>query len=166
MSANLLGIACRKETYTSMLRMLVLPLLLTLSGTAHAQKATYKIGPLVIEAPWARATSAGAKVGAGYMKITNTAQEPDRLIGGSVSLATEVAVHEMAMRGGIPKMRRLEGGLEIGPGQTELKPGGYHLMFMGLRQGLREGETMKGTLVFEKAGTVGVEYHVRRIGAQ
>jgi hypothetical protein len=60
-----------------------------------------------------------------------------------------------------------EGGLEIWPGQTkELKPGGYHLMFMGLRQGLREGETMKGTLVFEKAGTVGVEYHVMRIGAQ
>jgi periplasmic copper chaperone A len=150
-----------------MLRMLVLPLLLTLCGTAHADKRTYKIGPLIIEAPWARATSAGAKVGAGYVKITNTGQEPDRLIGGSVSLATEVAVHEMAMRGGIAKMRRLEGGLEIWPGQTkELKPGGYHLMFMGLRQGLREGETMKGTLVFEKAGTVGVEYHVMRIGAQ
>jgi periplasmic copper chaperone A len=108
-----------------------------------------------------------SRVGAGYVKITNTGQEPDRLIGGSVSLATEVAVHEMAMRGGIAKMRRLEGGLEIGPGQTEeLKPGGYHLMFMGLRQGLREGETTKGTLVFEKAGTVGVEYHVMRIGPQ
>jgi periplasmic copper chaperone A len=59
-----------------MLRMLVLPLLLTLCSTAHAQKQTYKIGPLIIEAPWARATAADAKVGAGYVKITNTGQEP------------------------------------------------------------------------------------------
>jgi copper(I)-binding protein len=84
-----------------------------------------------------------------------------------MSLATEAEVHEMVTSGGVAKTRRLEGGLEIGPGQTvELKPGGYHLMFMGLRQGLREGETMKGTLVFEKAGTLGLEYHVARLGAQ
>jgi copper(I)-binding protein len=150
-----------------MLRILAWALLLAVCAGALAQGPTYKIGPLVIEAPWARATPAGAKVGAGYVKITNTGEQPDRLIAGSLALASAVEVHEIAMTDGIAKMRRLENGLEIEPGKTvELKPGGYHLMFTGLRSGLREGETMKGTLVFEKAGTVGIEYRVARIGAQ
>ena len=63
------------------------------------------------------------------------------------------------------RMKPVEGGLEIGPGATvELRPGGYHLMFMDLKEPLREGRTVKGTLVFEKAGTLEVEYVVRPIG--
>ena len=74
---------------------------------------------------------------------------------------------EMSMTDGIMKMRKLARGLEIKPGQSvELKPGGYHLMFMGLRGGLKEGQTIKGTLVFEKAGSVDVEYRVAAIGAK
>jgi len=65
------------------------------------------------------------------------------------------------------KMRKLENGLEIKPGQSvELKPGGYHLMFMGLSEGFKQGETIKGTLQFEKAGSVDVEYRVAPIGAK
>jgi copper(I)-binding protein len=128
---------------------------------------TYKVGPLVIEAPWARATPGGAQVGGGYLKITNTGAETDRLIGGSLPIATSVEVHEMSMTDGVMKMRKLEKGLEIKPGQTvELKPGGYHIMFMGLREGLKQGQPIKGTLVFEKAGSVEVEYLVEPIGAQ
>jgi copper(I)-binding protein len=71
----------------------------------------------------------------------------------------------MAMSDGIMKMRRLEKGLEIAPGRTvELKPGGYHLMFLGLRDGLKEGQAVKGSLVFEKAGTIDVEFRVGPIG--
>src|SRR5215470_4471827 len=88
----------RRETF--MLLMRVLALLLTLCGDALAQERTYKLGPLVIETPWARATSAGAKVGAGYAKITNTGQESDRLLGGSLPLATEVEVDETVMSNG------------------------------------------------------------------
>ena len=128
---------------------------------------TYKVGPLVIEAPWARATPGGAQVGGGYLKITNTGAETDRLIGGSLPIATSVEVHEMSMTDGVMRMRKLEKGLEIKPGQTvELKPGGYHIMFMGLREGLKQGQPIKGTLVFEKAGSVEVEYLVEPIGAQ
>ena len=73
----------------------------------------------------------------------------------------------MSMTDGVMRMRKLEKGLEIKPGQTvELKPGGYHIMFMGLREGLKQGQPIKGTLVFEKAGTVEVEYLVAPIGAQ
>jgi periplasmic copper chaperone A len=125
-----------------------------------------KVGTLVIEAPWTRATPAGAKVAGGYVKITNTGDQPDRLTGGSLPVATKVEVHQMAMSDGVMKMRRLENGIEIGPGQTvELKPGSYHLMFTGLREGLKAGQVIKGTLVFEKAGSVEVEYRVAPIGA-
>jgi uncharacterized protein YcnI len=127
---------------------------------------TFKVGTLVIEAPWARATPGGAQVGGGYMKITNTGKDADRLVGGSLPIAGEVEVHEMAMTGNVMKMRRLADGLEIKPGESvELKPGGNHLMFMGLRGGLKAGQPIKGTLVFQKAGTVEVEYRVAPIGA-
>jgi copper(I)-binding protein len=101
------------------------------------------------------------------LKITNTGNQPDRLVGGSLPLATEVEVHEMIMDDGVMKMRRLDKGLEIGAGKTvELKPGGYHLMFTGLREGLKEKQTIRGTLLFEKAGSIEVEYSVALIGAQ
>jgi periplasmic copper chaperone A len=132
-----------------------------------AATSSYKIGALVIEAPWTRATPAGATVAGGYLRITNTGTEPDRLVGGSVPVASTFEVHEMSMTDNVMKMRKLTDGLEIKPGQTvELKPGGYHLMFMGLRQGLKDGQTVKGTLVFEKAGTVEIEYRVAPLGAQ
>jgi len=128
--------------------------------------SAYKIGSLVIEAPWARATPGGARVGGAYLKITNTGSEPDRLTGGSVPIAKSIEVHEMAMAGDVMKMRRLEKGLEIKPGETvELKPGGNHLMLMGLTQGLKEGQPVTGKLVFEKAGTVEVTFGVAPMGA-
>ena len=142
---------------------------------AHGQQAaqmpagarTYKAGALVIETPWTRATPGKSTVGAGFMKITNTGKEPDRLIGGSAELAKTFEVHEMSMSGDVMKMRRLDKGLEIKPGESvELKPSSYHIMFMGLARPLKVDETIKGTLIFERAGTVSVEYSVRPIGAQ
>ncbi len=127
--------------------------------------AAVRVGDLLIEGPWARATPGGAKVGGGYVKITNTGAMPDRLIGGSLPAAGSVEVHEMRMANNVMEMRRVDG-LEIKPGQSvELKPGGYHLMFMELKEGLKAGQTLKGTLVFEKAGTVQVEFFVAPIGA-
>jgi len=128
---------------------------------------TFKVGAIVIEAPWTRATPGGAQVGGAYLKVTNTGAEADRLIGGSLPTAAAVEVHEMSMADGVMKMRKLEQGLEIKPGQTvELKPGGFHIMFMGLREGLKQGPPIKGILVFEKAGSIEVEYSVAPIGAQ
>jgi copper(I)-binding protein len=126
----------------------------------------YKLGQLVVEAPWARATPGGAQVGGGYLKITNMGKESDRLIGGSLPVATSVEVHQMTMSNGVMKMRRMEHGLDIKPGETvELKPGSYHLMFNGLRESLKQGQTIKGTLQFEKAGFIEVEFQVAPIGA-
>lgn len=126
----------------------------------------YKAGALKIDHPWTRATPGGAKVGGGFMTITNTGTESDRLVGGSADIAKIFEVHEMKMEGTVMKMRALETGLEIKPGATvELKPGGYHVMFIDLKAPLKEGETVKGELVFEKAGKVAVEYKIENRGS-
>jgi len=151
---------------TLLLGAAVAELLITAAVSSEAPRS-YKVGHLIIESPWIRATPAGARVAGGYVKITNNGQTSDRLIGGSLPVAAEVQVHEMSMHNGIMSMRMLQDGLEIDPGKSvELKPGGYHLMFTGLREGLKEKETVKGTLLFEKAGQVEVEYTVAPIGAQ
>lgn len=135
-----------------------------IAGAATAPAAA-KAGSVSVEQPWSRATPGGAKVGGGYLRITNAGTAPDRLIGGSFPLASKVEVHEMRMDGDVMRMKPVEGGLEIKPGATvELKPGGYHLMFMDLKEPLKEGQTVKGTLTFEKAGNVAVEYVVRGMG--
>jgi copper(I)-binding protein len=136
-----------------------------LAGAAQAQDK--KAGDLQIGAPWARATPKGAKVGGGYLRITNTGTAPDRLTGGSSPASGTVEVHEMSMSGGVMKMRAVAGGLEIKPGETvELKPGGYHLMFMNLKQPFEQGHPVSATLNFEKAGKVDVQFSVGGMGAQ
>ena len=127
----------------------------------------YKVGSIVIQGPWTRATPTGSKVAGGFMKLQNTGKEADRLIGGSLAIAGKLEIHEMAMVDNVMKMRELGKGLEIKPGQSvELRPGSYHVMFLDLKQQLAEGDEVKGTLVFEKAGKVEVEFTVRGMGAQ
>jgi copper(I)-binding protein len=125
-----------------------------------------KIGSLDISTPWARATPKGATIGGGYLKITNTGTTADRLVGGSTPISGKLEVHEMSMSGGVMKMRPVSGGLEIKPGQTvEFKPGGLHIMFVGLKQPLQQGQHFKATLQFEKAGSVDVDFSIAGVGA-
>lgn len=129
------------------------------AGLAHA-------GDIALEKPWSRAAPSGAPVGAGYVVLKNTGATPDKLISATApDVAGKVEIHEMAMDNGVMKMRPVNG-LEIPAGKSvELKPGGYHIMFMQLKKPLVAGETIKGTLTFEKAGAVPVEYKVEAMGA-
>ncbi len=130
------------------------------SVAAFAQE--YRAGPIRVEAPWIRATPAGAQVAGGYMKIENTGREADRLVGGSTDIAGKFEIHEMKMSGSIMRMRELDKGLELPPGQSvELKPGSLHVMLTDLKGQAKTGDKVKGTLVFEKAGKVEMEYTVR-----
>jgi periplasmic copper chaperone A len=148
-----------------MIRALVVGIAL-LSVAPDASAFDYKIGNIEIDRPWSRATPKGAKVASGYLRITNRGSAPDRLIGGTFAQSRAVEVHEMSVERGVMKMRELKGGLEINPGATvELKPGALHFMFTDLARALAKGERIKGTLVFEKAGSVDVEYAVEAIGA-
>ena len=135
--------------------------------TAAPAVTAIRAGTLSIQAPWARATPNGAKVAGGYLSITNTGTEPDKLTGASLERANRGEVHSMSMDGGVMKMAPVEGGLVIKPGETvTLKPGGYHLMFTDLKQPLMKGDTVDGTLTFETAGTVPVAFTVEGIAAQ
>lgn len=126
-----------------------------------------QLGALKVTSAWARATPKGAAVGGGYLTITNTGKEADRLVGGASDVSSGVEVHEMSMDGGVMKMRPVSGGLEIKPGQTvTLKPGGLHIMFTGLKKPLVQGQHLKVTLVFAKAGKIDVDFAIAGIGAQ
>jgi copper(I)-binding protein len=138
-----------------------------LASVCLASAHEYKTGDLTIGHPWIRATPAGAKTAGGYLKITNHGKQTEKFVGGSATGAQQFEIHEMAMADNLMKMRRLDAPLEIKPGETvELKPGGFHLMLIGLNAPFREGEKIKGTLVFEKAGTVEVEFKVEPMGGK
>ena len=125
-----------------------------------------KIGDLVLDHAWARATPGGAKVGGGYLIIENKGAIPDKLIGGSSPAAAKVEVHEMATNNGVMTMRPVENGLSIPAGQSvTLAPGGYHLMLMDLKGPLKKGDRVPVTLAFEKAGEVKVTLDIEGIGA-
>jgi len=135
-------------------------------STVTAEAADYDVGSIHITQPWARATPKGAKSGAGYMTITNKGTTPDRVNCVSSDASAQCQIHSMTMEGGVMKMRPVEGGLEIKPGETvTLAPGGFHVMLVTLKHPLEADQTVKATLKFDKAGTVDVEYPVVAIGA-
>src|SRR5260370_3362205 len=125
-----------------------------------------KLVSLEVDPPWSRATPKGAKTGAGYVSIKNPGAPADRLLGGSFADAGKIEIHQMTMDRGVMKMRPVAGGVEIKAGETlELKPDGLHLMFVDLKQPLKKGEQVDGTLEFEKSGKVEVQFTVEGIGA-
>jgi copper(I)-binding protein len=149
-----------------MIRTTILGTALAIAIACPATAADVTAGDLKISAPWARATPKGASVGGGYLSITNSGDSSDRLIGGSTDVSKGFKIHSTQMDNGVMKMRPVTDGVEIRPGQTiELKPGGYHVMFVGLKHGLKQGDHFGATLQFEKAGKVDVDFTVERIGA-
>jgi len=142
-----------------MTKTLTLLAALLLGTAAPAHQIT--IGNLEIVHASIPAPFAGAKSAAGFMAIVNNGTEPDRLIGASAGFANMTQVHESKTdANGIATMNHIEA-LEIPAGETVmLEHGGYHVMFMGLKQTLTEGDMLPATLIFEKAGTVELEFMV------
>ncbi|MCX7345228.1 MAG: copper chaperone PCu(A)C [Alphaproteobacteria bacterium] len=127
------------------------------SGHAHE----IKLGDIVISHPWSRPAPMASDVAAGFMKITNTGTADDRLVSATAAITGTVQLHDMKMEGDVMKMSEIPGGIVIPTGQTvELKPKSLHVMFMDLKRAPVEGEQFKGTLTFEKAGTVEIDYEV------
>ena len=137
------------------------------ASASPALAQNYKVGSIEVGQPWVRATPGSATFTAGYFRITNSGTSADRLVGGSLDIASRFEIHEMAMEDNVMKMRPLANGLEIKAGATvELKPSSYHAMIMGLKTPLKQGQRIKGALVFENAGRLDIEYSVEGIGAQ
>jgi len=136
------------------------------AATAAVQAADYDVGPIHIAQPWARATPKGAAAGAAYMTITNTGKTPDKVNCVSSDASAECQIHTMTMDNGVMKMRPVEGGLEIKPGETvTLAPGGLHMMLVNLKRPLEPGKSVMATLKFDNAGSVDVTYPIAAIGA-
>ena len=126
----------------------------------------YKLGDLVIEHPWSRATAPSAPTAGGYLRIVNNGKTADRLVSGRSTASDKVEIHEMKMEGNVMRMRELEKGLEIpAGGSVTLAPGGYHLMFIQLKEPFKEGAQVPATLVFEKAGAIDVVFSVNAMGS-
>ena len=125
----------------SLSRHLVFAITLALAGAnAYAQTA--------VKDPWIRGTVAQQKATGLFAQITSTSG--GKLVAGSSPVAGVVEIHEMAMEGNVMKMRAIAGGLDLPAGKAvELKPGGYHVMLMDLKQQLKEGDTVAVTLVVE-----------------
>jgi periplasmic copper chaperone A len=115
---------------------------------------------VAVELPWARPTVPGQQGGGGFLVLRNSGPNADRLLSGSTPLAERFELHTMAMKGDVMEMRQVDA-IELPAGKTvALKPGGLHVMFIGLKQPLAIGSKVPVTLKFEKAGEVKVEFDV------
>ncbi len=105
---------------------------------------------------WIAPPPVGAPTAAGYLTLKNTGPTPDIFLGGATPAAQALEVHSMSTTGGIMRMRRVEAGLPIAPGQTlVLAPGdGDHLMLIHLAHPLKAGDRVPAVLNFAKAGAV------------
>jgi copper(I)-binding protein len=120
-----------------------------------------------VSSPWARATPERAKVGGGFMTLINKGSQDDRLTGAASEVSGSVEIHEMHLVNGVMMMRHLNPGIPIKAGSSvTLKPFSHHLMFMDLKQPLVARQSIKVTLLFEKAGSVEIDYEVLPIGAK
>jgi copper(I)-binding protein len=140
---------------------------LTAAALSPVSAHEIKAGDLTVVHPWTRATPAGATVAGGFLKIVNTGATDDRLLSATAEIATVVQLHDMKMVGDVMEMSEVQGGIPIPAGATvELKPKSLHLMLMGLKSAPTAGTVFNGTLTFEKAGVVNVEFAVEEMGKE
>ncbi|MCF8465827.1 MAG: copper chaperone PCu(A)C [Sneathiella sp.] len=120
---------------------------------------------IVVEDAWSRERPAGAIVGGAFVTIHNKEGEQDQLVAASSPIADKVEIHTTVMQGGVMSMLRQEE-LIIPAGETiVMKPGGFHVMLMGLKENLEKGKKFPLTLNFARAGEITVEVHVKEAGA-
>lgn len=131
-----------------------------LIGTAVAET------PIAIANAWSRATPGGAAAGAAFFVIENRGANDDTLLGADAEVADSVELHTHIHDSGVMRMRAIERILVPAGGQATLQPGGDHVMLIGLRRPLVEGETFTLGLTFARAGHVAVPVTVKAIGAR
>ena len=134
-----------------------------MKGLQLAAAAFLVAAPAMARAPavkvegWARA---GASSSAAYLTIANGQRQADRLLGATSPAARSVSIHNTTMQNGVMRMRGA-GAVPVAAGaRIAMKPGGMHVMLMGLKAPLRPGTRLPLTLRFERAGNVQVSVPV------
>ena len=131
---------------------------------AQGSAAETRAGGIVITQPWSRAAMRGGS-GAAFLTLRNTGTAADRLLAATTPAAGRVELHSMVRDGDVMRMRE-QPAIDLPPGQeVVLRPGGLHIMMLGLAQPLDRGATLPLTLRFERAGEVTVQVAVQAAGA-
>ncbi|MET3497818.1 copper chaperone PCu(A)C [Variovorax boronicumulans] len=144
---------------TPIARILALSAASFLVSTAYAQ--------VTVKDAWVRATVPKQQATGAFMQIS--APQDSKLVSASSPVTPVVEVHEMAVQDGVMRMRQVPS-VALPAGKTvELKPGGYHVMLLDLKQQVKEGDTVPLTLVFEgkdgKRESLEVKAPVRALNA-
>ncbi len=135
--------------------------------TAPAMAHEYRVGDIEVMHPYAPPTPPGAPMAAGYLEIINHGDQDERLLGGSVTFAHELQVHETTVEDDVSRMRQITDGLVIPAGATvTFQPMGKHLMFVDLAEPLVDGDRKNATLSFEQAGELDVEFAIEHADAE
>lgn len=146
-------------------RLFALAATVAVAATPIAVSAS-RVGAITVSGAWSRETASTQVVGGGFMTIVNRGSGDDRLVSASSPIAAEVQLHTMSMDGGVMRMRQVTDGIGIpAKGSVELRPGSFHIMFMGLKRQLRQGERFPVTLRFQRAGRVTVQFAVQPVGS-
>ena len=141
----------------NLIRAVALTLATCTAMAAHAHD--FKLGAIRIGHPYARATVAGQTTGVGFLKLDNAGAD-DTLLAATAAVASRVELHSMRMDGDVMQMRQVDA-IALPAGKTvELKPGGWHLMFIGLKAPLKAGDKFPMKLKFERAGEVEVTVNI------
>jgi periplasmic copper chaperone A len=144
---------------------LTLGLLTGLSPWQHANAADdITVAGITISGAWARASTGGGRPSAAYVSIKNTGAA-DVLTGASTPVAEKVEIHQSKMENGVMRMNKVEPLALPKGGMVTMKPGGYHIMIMRLKQPIKMGETVTLTLHLKNAGDVIIHAPVKHAAA-
>ena len=117
---------------------------------------------ITVSDPYVRLLPPGATTSAAYLVIKNSGAADRQLVKAESPAAQSVEVHEHRNENGVMKMREVGSIIIKAHGQTELKPGGYHLMLFGVKSALKEGDSVAITLVFDDGSRQAIEARVRK----
>jgi hypothetical protein len=167
-----------RHTHAYALLAALLILLLTITACTQAPPAPAASQGVSAQNVWARPAKMmgsmpmegdaqqmqhGGANSAVYMLLANGGATADRLVAAQADVSNAIEIHETKMEGDVMRMQQVEGGIEIpAGGQVELKPGGYHVMLIGLTRDLNVGEKFPVTLQFESGAMLTVEAEVRQ----
>ena len=135
-----------------------------IASTAIADRKSHGEG-IAVRHAWVRPTPPGMMITAAYLSIYNDGKEADRLIGVSSSAAETVEVHQVIEKDGMMHMQPVEGGIELpSGGVVRVRPGGFHLMMIGLKAPIMPGDKLQLKLNFERLGPVNITATARMNG--
>ena len=160
-----------------------LPLTIALTLLAACAAPSPAAPQIQVQKAWARPTIAGTlgdltptpamagmtgsqATSAAYFVIVNDGSATDALVGATADVAADVEIHQTQMVGDVAQMAPVPRVDVPAHGRIEFKPGGYHVMLMGLSHDLMQGETLKLTLQFEKSGAVTLDVPIQPAAPQ